>query len=102
MFATLGAMPPPAVLSAPVNTTSARGVNWIIPEPHPATLTAKSRFPVWVQQYVAFQPQGIIRSVFPDGWRRPEWEFAVKPRVPVTLHPFFGGAGRPADGTWFS
>ncbi len=98
MFAQLGVISPPGILSSPVNALDKSGVGragW--PEP----LAFTKRFPVSSQQWSMFQPRGRIFTVFPEGWRHPEFEYSFARRFPVNLQIFAPNSGNPAISAWY-
>lgn len=82
-FGGLGYIAPPGIIAGPVNSVVFK-FDRVLSEP----LAFAKRFPVWLQQYAAFQPEGKITSKFPDGWRHPEWAYGFAKRFPVTALPY--------------
>jgi hypothetical protein len=84
MFGTLGVTPPPGILAAPVNTLKGTfEKTWSEP------LAFTKPFPAYMQPYQDFfQPQGFVKSRFPDGWRSHQWESKFAVPFPVSSQPY--------------
>jgi hypothetical protein len=84
MFGTLGVTPPPGILPAPVNTLGFDNATHVWTEP----LAFRKPFPAHLQPFPTFfEPAGIIRSRFPDGWRGVHWDYHFAVPFPATLQP---------------
>lgn len=91
MFGHLGVISPPGIIAGPSNLPAgARGEIWVLPEP----LAFRKPFPVASQQWSSFQAQGVIRSIFPDGWRQQEWVYRFAVPFPAASQHYGGGGGR--------